>query len=399
MPRPYDILRGRLQAAVAAARIAFLATMIAWSVAPAQSPLRGVLWGVTSAGGSDGNGTIFWIDPARPEIVTAVTLSPETGAHPAGSLLFAPDGIIYGVTSDGGEHGKGVLFSIDPLTGRHAVRAPFTTAIGTTPTGALVAGGDGALYGLARSGGANDCGTIYRFDLGTGRLERMIDLSPAVGSHPTGSLFRARNGKFYGVTTEGGSGGNGVLFEYDLSSRTLRRRADLPESGREPYGSLIEPTPGVLFGATYNGGGTGAVFSYTTEPGVLVNRMNFTVAKGRSCFGSLVDGGNGKLYALVARGATDDVGALVEFDPLTNSYINKIDLARPLGSHPYGSPMRASDGALYGLTFTGGSADLGVVFRYVPAKNSYTVLASFTGANGANPMFTHLIEAPRPLKP
>lgn len=56
----------------------------------------------------------------------------------------------------------------------------------------------------------------------------------------------------------------------------------------------------------------------------------------------------------------------------------------PQGANPYGALVRAENGALYGTTFAGGAANLGVVFEY--AGSSYKALYSFQGGtDGANP--------------
>ena len=47
--------------------------------------------------------------------------------------------------------------------------------------------------------------------------------------------------------------------------------------------------------------------------------------------------------------------------------------------------MANQDGNLYGTTFQGGANGLGAIFRLTPS-NTVKTLASFTGANGANPM-------------
>ncbi len=144
------------------------------------------------------------------------------------------------------------------------------------------------------------------------------------------------------------------------------------------------------------------LYHYTVSPSRWVpfrnavpdftKKLNFTFPKGRACFGDLLEASNGKLYALVARGASSDLGALIEYDPLTNSYINKIDLNPTIGSHPYGSLMQASDGRIYGMTWTGGASNLGVIFRYDISTNTYSMMADFTGPNGANPQYCRLIE-------
>jgi uncharacterized repeat protein (TIGR03803 family) len=72
------------------------------------------------------------------------------------------------------------------------------------------------------------------------------------------------------------------------------------------------------------------------------------------------------------------------------------------GAADGGSPQAAltvdSDGALYGTTISGGGANKGVVFKLTPpasgkSKWTETVLYSFSGADGANLMFTPALDS------
>lgn len=57
----------------------------------------------------------------------------------------------------------------------------------------------------------------------------------------------------------------------------------------------------------------------------------------------------------------------------------------PNGASPCGTLARGNDGSLYGTAYTGGAADLGVVFKLDPS-GEFTVLYAFTGgADGGMP--------------
>lgn len=357
---------------------------------------KGLLWGLTADGGANDEGTLFAFDIATSTINTKVDFAMATGATPNGSLLLASDGKLYGVTGEGGANNAGVVFDYHIAANVYTKRADLSAATGSGPRGTLIEAPGGKLYGLASSGGANNAGTIFEFDMTSGSVAAKIDLTQAGGTAPTGALMLASDGKYYGTTSEGGAGNIGALFEYDMAANTYTKRADFPGDGFLPYGSLIEASPGKLYGATYGGNGTGMIFVYDVVTHVLTNKLNFAFATGRSCFGTLLKAPDGMLYGMVARGAASDLGAIFRYDPVANTYTNTVDLASATGSHPYGSLMLAADGFMYGLTTTGGAQDKGVVFRYDPATDTYAQLDDFVVTNGASPQFTHLVETASP---
>ncbi len=75
----------------------------------------GNLYGTTYGGGF-GSGTIFRMTHHG----SSWTLSPlfsfnrTDGYGPQSSLIFGPDGALYGTTSGGGQHGDGTVFALRP---------------------------------------------------------------------------------------------------------------------------------------------------------------------------------------------------------------------------------------------------------------------------------------------
>ena len=68
------------------------------------------------------------------------------------------------------------------------------------------------------------------------------------------------------------------------------------------------------------------------------------------------------------------MGVLFQYDPATNIYIKKLEFyGGTSGTYPYGSLMQASDGKLYGTTNEGGVNNMGLLFQYDPATNTYTM--------------------------
>ena len=134
----------------------------------------GVAYATTELGGEALQGTLFSIreDGSDFRILHAFGASAGDGAQPFGSLLLL-DGWLYGTTTKGGANGDGTLFRWRIAGGEYEVLASFDRrTTGAFPEDDLVAGADGrTLYGLTQAGGADDpdasryYGTVFRFTL------------------------------------------------------------------------------------------------------------------------------------------------------------------------------------------------------------------------------------------
>jgi len=91
-----------------------------------------------------------------------------TGQHPVGTLVQGPDGTLYGVTTDGGAGGAGVVFRVQTNGTAFTVIKSFplvnvatgTNVDGATPEAGLVLSG-GTLFGTTSMGGSGGSGTVF----------------------------------------------------------------------------------------------------------------------------------------------------------------------------------------------------------------------------------------------
>jgi uncharacterized repeat protein (TIGR03803 family) len=65
----------------------------------------------------------------------------------------------------------------------------------------------------------DDKGTIFRYDLNNGTYDVIYSFgnNSNEGETPQTKLLKANNGKFYGIAVEGGTTGDGVVFEIDIA--------------------------------------------------------------------------------------------------------------------------------------------------------------------------------------
>ncbi len=194
----------------------------------------------TIGGSSDDGGVIFSFDPTSSTYTklkdfVRINGSFADGANPGGSLVQASNGKLYGVTNIGGSghtpfyggNGPGVIFSFDPSTSTYAKLIDFDSTNGAFPAGSLIQASDGKLYGITSAGGSTNNGVIFSFDPSTSIYTKLKDFSGAGGIKPYGSLMQANDGKLYGMTTSGGNNNNyGVIFSFDPSTSTYTKLKD-----------------------------------------------------------------------------------------------------------------------------------------------------------------------------
>jgi uncharacterized repeat protein (TIGR03803 family) len=88
---------------------------------------------------------------------------------------------------------------------------------GVQPTGSLVFGNAGGLYGTTAYGGAHNAGTIYQLTppIGSGGTwtETVLHtFSGSDGQNPFDGVVYAPNGALFGTTEFGGPAGLGTVF-------------------------------------------------------------------------------------------------------------------------------------------------------------------------------------------
>lgn len=358
---------------------------------------KGVFFGLTSAGGEDGAGTIFRID--RDGWSYALLRSFETGNYhwdggtPLGSLI-ASEGVLYGTTASGGFDNLGTVFKIKPNGSGYELLHVFSrrSPDGARPEGSLTALG-GIFYGTTLRGGKSNLGTIYKISAdGSGfAVVHSFAGKPSDGSWPTNSLV-AVDGILYGVTNQGGAYGHGTVFGVhpDGSGFTLLHSftGRLPDDGN-PWSSLIE-SGGVLYGMTRDGydSSAGSLFRMNPDGSGFAILHSFAGADGAVPLHSLVAVG-GVLYGTTAqggrglncttRGGQDVIacGTIFKINPDGSGFALLHSFGGGESDGAYPGSLIASDGVLYGMTNQGGAYGQGTLFRVRPDGSSFKLLHSF----------------------
>lgn len=349
----------------------------------AQTP---AFWGMTAEGGAFNAGTIFKMAPDGTGHVVQHSFTIENpGARPGfgSQMLQLANGKMYGVTEGGGFNENGVLYEYNPTTNAYTKLHDFAQATGRNPTGGFALAPNGKLYGLTSGGGSANLGVLFEFDLTSNTYTKKVDFTGTNGSLPFAcTLYLHTNGKFYGVTNQGGTAGFGVLFEYDPATSIYTKKIDFTgtANGSFPYTTLMMTSTGRVFGATLQGGtnNNGTIYEYNPTNNTLTKRRDFATADGRFPLATLVEADNGRLYGLAGAGGANSQGTLFEFDLATNTFTKKIDFNGTNGAVPYPGFVKAANGKLYGLTNGGGTSGLGTIFEYDVTTNTLTKKLEFS---------------------
>jgi len=133
----------------------------------------GNLYGTTTSGGNASvvnSGEVFKISPAGTLSVLhyftgGITNTITDGGYPRADLILDSDGNLYGTTSFGGQNDEGTVFKISNA-GAESVLHSFAGAAtdGNEPLAGLIMDSAGNLYGTTAVGGANDAGTVFKIN-------------------------------------------------------------------------------------------------------------------------------------------------------------------------------------------------------------------------------------------
>jgi uncharacterized repeat protein (TIGR03803 family) len=298
--------------------------------APLFRDKSGNFFGTTELGGSlSESGTIFERSAAGSYRLRHVFTGSD-GAAPVAGVLADSAGNLYGTTSGGGANNEGTIFVLTPsgiLKTLHNFCSTTACADGEIPFAGLIGDANGNLYGTASGGGANEgSGVVFKIHAdGTnytvlhtfGGIGNLTD-----GSDPLAGLAADASGTLYGTTQRGGTGssceeggGCGTVFKlspdgsnyavlYNFCS--LASCAD----GFGPKGGVIVDAAGNLYGTTTYGGAnnSGAVFSLTpsgTETVLYSFCSLASCADGLGPTGNLAVLGNGNLYGTTPQGGAN----------------------------------------------------------------------------------------------
>jgi uncharacterized repeat protein (TIGR03803 family) len=348
----------------------------------------GNLYGTTEAGGTVNGGVVYKVDAAGQETVLYSFADFAHGSSPSAGVVRDSAGNLYGTTTYGGTASVGVVYELD-TAGHETVLHNFAAADGGDPNSGVILDGAGNFYGSTYTGGPANAGVAYKLDP-AGNYKVLYDFpGGADGAYPTaGGVIRDSAGNLYGTTYEGGTAALGVVYELDPAGNyTVLYSFPGGVNGSHPSAGVIRDPAGSIFGTTVDGGpnGRGTVFKVdaTGDQTVLYSFRGH--ADGEQPWSGVTLDSAGNLYGTTYTGGTANAGVVYKLDPAGHQTVLYRFTGGADGSSPYAGVILDSAGNLYGTTFNGGTDNAGVVYKLDPAGQE-TVLYSFTNSSdGSHP--------------
>ena len=320
------------------------------------------LYGTATAGGANGDGTIFKIT-TNGTLTRLLSFNYTDGAIPYGGLLLGKDGLLYGNAYFGGPYGDGAVFK-GSEAGTLLLQAALNLDNGAAPVAGMVQGTDGNFYGTTLQGGAYNYGTIFRMTT-VGQLSTLVSFNGTDGAYPSAVLIQATDGNFYGTCENGGDYGGGTVFKMTPSGVITNIYSFTGGSdGYIPIPGLVQALDGNFYGMTYQGGsnGFGTLFEITSS-GEFITRYAFTGNDdGGNPWGGLMQAADGNLYGTTQSEGTYSFGTIFQFAP-TGGFSTVAQFDGYTGGNPGAPPTQGKDGNLYGTAETGGFYNDGTIYR------------------------------------
>jgi uncharacterized repeat protein (TIGR03803 family) len=359
----------------------------------------GNLYGTTEFGGAHSYGSVFELKATSigwSEKILYSFKGGNDGSQPKAGLVLDTVGDLYGTTNQGGGHAAGTVFKLTPSSGGtwtkkviHSFCSKYHCRDGAYPEASLIFDSAGNLYGTTPEANANNRGVVFELTPSTkGWIETVLVSfckQCDIGFYPTGALLLDEAGNLYGAAMQGGSNGDGTIFELMHTSDSWALNVLYSFSGGSdgavPNGGLILDASGNLYGTEYYGNGNctncGAIFELTPgSSGKWTEQVLYSFAggsDGSNPNGGLVFDSSGDLYGTtingggtVCLGGNQACGTVFKLTPSsgggwTESVVHSFAGGKD-GEKPAAGLTLDSSGKFYGTT-AGDFYSAGTVFE------------------------------------
>jgi uncharacterized repeat protein (TIGR03803 family) len=224
----------------------------------------------------------------------------------------------------------------------------------------------------------------------------LLSFTGTNGDYPDGRLVQGTDGNFYGTTEEVNSG-SGTVFKMTLAGKLTTLHKFTGTDGAGPTSALVQASNGNFYGTTQAGGtnSEGTVFEITAG-GKLTALYSFCskseCADGANPSAGLIQATDGNLYGTTFSGGSNETSCnggcgtifkITTSGALTTLYNFCSKSGCADGSQPQEGLVQDTNGAFYGMTYYGGTDGLGTVFSLSTGLGAFVETLPTSGKVGA----------------
>lgn len=346
-----------------------------------------------------------WVTSAGAQTYTTLYTWPEdtrndTGIGLAGIMTQGRDGNIYGTIGDDNSNAAGSAFKMTPsgtFTRIYSFCSLSKCADGSGPWGGLNLGMDGNLYGTTTGGGSLNSGSAFKLTP-AGALTTVWSFDNGTdGGVPWYPLLPGLDGNFYGVSNTQYGGDYGAFFKLVPTATPPYKESVLVDFNYTNGNDANLPTQGMdgnFYGSTVSGGskGLGVVYKITAG-GAITLLHNFTgyPSDGTDPIGAMVQGNDGAFYGVTWEGGSSNLGTIFKITSNGTYTLLHNFVGRPGdGAYPRSGLILGSDGNFYGTTLNGGTANDGTLYKVNPS-GQVTVLYNLCSQTNCSDGFSPVV--------
>ncbi len=322
-------------------------------------------YGMTNRGGTNDGGTIFKIKIDGSEFQKLHDFDGLNGYQPYNSLTLVGSEL-FGVTFQGGLNNEGILFKINTDGNGFSKLIDFQNGNnGKLPQSSLLFDGT-YLIGTTYSGGDAGGGSIYKIKPDGTSFSIVHEFTGGGGTHSINGSQPQNDLLFdgtylYGVTFNGGDGGNGTIYKIKTDGTDFVKLHDFTDN----HNNTNVSSAGVILYEDYLYGNTflgedddnGFIYKIKTDGTGFEVLHNFTYETGTKPAGELTIY-NGYLY-----GTTSSSKGIFRIKPDGTDFSVVYNFNNNSGYAPRAGLIKFEN-SLYGLTTSGGNYGYGTVYKY-----------------------------------
>ena len=322
----------------------------------------------------------------------------DTGANPRCTLVADPAGDLFGTTHTGGAYGAGTVFEIPAGGGAIVTLASFNGADGVGPIAGITPDLAGNLYGVTSGGGAGNDGTVFEIAKGSRTIVTLASFNGANGKYPDARVTLDPAGNLYGTTEASATSiFFGTVFEIAAGSNTITTLATFNNSnGASPQSGVMVDSADNLYGTAGDPrAGPYTVFEIAAGSNTITTLASFTPSYFTGLYpdpGVTLDAA-GNLYGTTEAGGASNEGMVFEIARGSNTVTPVASFNGTNGEFPEAGVTLDSTGNLYGTTNFGGGNGFGTVFEIAAGSGTATALVSFPSTNGQTPRSLPLLDS------